>query len=139
MFAEFINTYGAEIIQAILVAICGLLGMAAKRLAARYIDNGTKQSLAKSVVLFVEQVFKDLHGQDKLDKAMARLSDLLLDKGIDFTQQEIETLIEAAVAEFNEAFKKPLLDEATAAAVERTTEDTENGEVVVSGFAKMNE
>ena len=106
MFAEFINTYGAEIIQAILVAIFGLLGMAAKRLAARYIDNGTKQSLAKSVVLFVEQVFKDLHGQDKLDKAMARLSDLLLDKGIDFTQQEIETLIEAAVAEFNEAFQK---------------------------------
>ena len=42
MFAEFINTYGAEIIQAILVAIFGLLGMAAKRLAARYIDNGTK-------------------------------------------------------------------------------------------------
>ena len=137
MFAEFINTYGAEIIQAILVSIFGLLGMAAKRLAARYIDNGTKQSLAKSVVLFVEQVFKDLHGQDKLDKAMARLSDLLLDKGIDFTQQEIETLIEAAVAEFNEAFKKPALGQTEA--TEGTTEDTEKGTFEVSGFAKMNE
>lgn len=137
MFAEFINTYGAEIIQAILVAIFGLLGMAAKRLASKYIDNGTKQSLAKSVVLFVEQVFTDLHGQDKLDKAMARLSDLLLDKGIDFTQQEIETLIEAAVAEFNEAFKKPALGQTEA--TEGTTEDTEKGTFEVSGFAKMNE
>ena len=89
------------------------------------------------MVLFVEQVFKDLHGQDKLDKAMARLSDLLLDKGIDFTQQEIETLIEAAVAEFNEAFKKPALGQTEA--TEGTTEDTEKGTFEVSGFAKMNE
>ena len=106
MFAEIINTYGVEILGTILVAIAGVVAMALKNLAAKYINTETKAKLARSVVLFVEQACKDLHGQEKLDKALARLSDLLLDKGIDFTLQELETLVEAAVAEFNGVFNR---------------------------------
>lgn len=111
MFAEIINTYGTEILETILLAIIGMVAMALKKLATKHINTDTKAKLARSVVLFVEQVFKDLHGREKLDKALARLSDLLLDKGIDFTLQELETLVEAAVAEFNRVFDRtPVLE-----------------------------
>lgn len=111
MFAEIINTYGVEILGTILVAIAGVVAMALKNLATKYINTETKAKLARSVVLFVEQACKDLHGREKLDKALARLSDLLLNKGIDFTLQELETLVEAAVAEFNRVFDRtPVLE-----------------------------
>ena len=47
----------------------------------------------------------------------------MTEKGIDYDAEEMQVLIEAAVAEFNEAFKKPLLEESSADAVRRI-EDT---------------
>ncbi|MCI7808170.1 phage holin family protein, partial [bacterium] len=63
---------------------------------------------------FVEQVWYTLHGPEKLAKALETAEVLLKKKGIDFDSDEMKILIEAAVAEFNEAFKKPLLEEGTA-------------------------
>ena len=48
-----------------------------------------------------------------------RLSDLLAQKKISATEAEMKVLIEAAVAEFNEVFKKPLISEPTAGAIRR--------------------
>ena len=107
MFAEIINMYGAEILGTILVALAGIFGMVAKNLAAKYLDTDTKRTLAKVVVQFVEQAYKDLHGQDKLRAAISTLADLLAEKKITATETEMIVLIEAAVAEFNEVFKKP--------------------------------
>ena len=113
MFAEIVNTYGVEILGTILVALAGVVAALLKKLATRYINTDAKAKLARSTVLFVEQVFKDLHGEEKLQAAMGRLEDILLDQGIDFTTQEIETLLEAAVAEFNDVFKNaPAADSA---------------------------
>lgn len=108
MFAEFINIYGMEILGTILVALAGIFGMVAKNLAAKYLDTNTKRTLANVVVQFVEQVYKDLHGQDKLNAALSTLADLLAEKNIYATEAEMIVMIEAAVAEFNEVFKKPV-------------------------------
>ena len=111
MFAEFINLYGTQILEAILVAIFGCFGLIVKNMAAKYLNDDTKRTLAKTVVCFVEQVYKDLHGKDKLRAALARAAQILEHKGIKFSMLEMETLIEAAVAEFNEAFHKPAIEE----------------------------
>lgn len=111
MFAEIINMYGAEILGTILVALAGIFGMVAKNLVAKYLDTDTKRTLAKVVVQFVEQAYKNLHGQDKLHAALSTLSDLLAEKKIYATQTEMVVMIEAAVAEFNETFKKPVDNE----------------------------
>jgi hypothetical protein len=57
-------------------------------------------------VRFTEQVYKALHGQEKLDRAMEAMSQMLEDKGIHITELEMRVLLEAAVAEFNKAFEK---------------------------------
>ena len=106
MFAEFINTYGAEILYVIITGIAGYLGIVIKNLCTKYINDKTKAAVAKTAVQFVEQVYKDLHGEAKLNEALVAASGMLAEKGIKVSDLEMRVLIEAAVAEFNEAFKK---------------------------------
>lgn len=108
MFTEFINQYGMQILYTIITAIAGYVGIVIKNLCAKYINDKTKQSVAKSAVQFVEQVYKDMHGEDKLNAALTAASEMLAEKGITVSELEMRVLIEAAVAEFNEAFKKPI-------------------------------
>ena len=113
MFAEFIEMYGAEIVSAViaavgvcLTAIAGYLGTVAKNTFQKYINDKTKKDVARTVAQGVEQMWKDLHGEDKLIKAMEAASEMLADKGITISDFELRMLLEAAVGEFNEAFKK---------------------------------
>ena len=106
MFAEFINEYGLQLLYAIITAIAGYIGIALKHLVTKYLNDKTKLSVAKTAVQYVEQVYKDLHGDDKLNAALAAASEMLAEKGITITDLELRVLIEAALAEFNEAFNK---------------------------------
>lgn len=100
-FNEFLSDYGSQILYAILTAIAGYLGIFAKRLYSKYIDDQTKKSVIKTVVQAVNQLYKDLHGEDKYNKAVELASDMLIEKGISISELEIKMLIEAAVNEFN--------------------------------------
>ena len=106
MFAEFINQYGLQIMYAIITAIAGYIGIVVKNLVTKYLNDKTKKAVAKSAVQFVEQVYKDIHGEEKLAEAVAAAAEMLAEKGITITDLELRVLIEAAVAEFNEAFNK---------------------------------
>ena len=105
MFLEIINTYGAQLLGTLLVTLFGIFGMALRNLAARYLDTDTKRTLAKIVVQFVEQTCRELHGEAKLSAALGALSELLMEKNIKTSEQEMRILIEAAVAEFNNTFQ----------------------------------
>lgn len=107
MFEYIMYCYGDQIMATILCAIFGSVGYAVKRLYTNYVNDETKRAVARAVVQFVEQAWKALHGTDKLQKALETAETLLNKKGIPFDADEMEVLIEAAVAEFNEAFKKP--------------------------------
>ena len=105
MVLEIINLYGAEIIGTLLVTMAGIFGMIMKRIAERALDTPVKQQLAKIAVQFVEQTFKELHGEEKLEAALAAFEVLLTEKKINASATEMRIMIEAAVAEFNEVFK----------------------------------
>ena len=106
MFAEFINSYGTQILYTIVTAIAGYIGIVLKNLAKKYINDKTKKEVAKNAVQFVEQVFKNLHGEEKLNEALIAAYEMLAEKGIAVTDLELRVLVEAAVAEFNKAFEK---------------------------------
>lgn len=117
MLDYFIYAYGNQIALMILCAIFGCFGYAVKRLCTKYINDDTKRSIAKIVVQFVEQTWTTIHGPEKMREALKTAEALLKKKGIDFDAEEMKVLIEAAVAEFNEVFKKPIDTESTADAV----------------------
>lgn len=110
MFAEFISAYGLEIIMAVLTFIAGFIGTAVKVLYTKFVNDKTKESVVKTVVMGVEQIYKDLHGEEKLDAALEAASEMLTEKGINATEFELRMMIEAAVGEFNNAFKKDVAE-----------------------------
>lgn len=106
MFVEFINQYGMDILYTVVMAIAGYIGIVIKNLATKYFNDKTKRDVAKTAVQFVEQVYKDLHGDEKLDAAFAAASEMLAEKGIYVSDLEMRVLLEAAVGEFNNTFNK---------------------------------
>lgn len=106
MFIEFINEYGTALIYAVVTAIAGYLGIVAKSLITKYLNDKTKKDVARTVVKAVEQIYKDLHGDEKLDKALRSCSEILAGKGITVTDLELRCLLEAAVNEFNDKARK---------------------------------
>lgn len=106
IFEEFISAHGVTILYSIVTAIFGYIGIAAKNLYKKYVDDKTKKSIAKMCVGAVEQIYKDLHGEEKLDKALEAFAEILNDRGIKVTTLEMRMLVESAVSEFNNAFDK---------------------------------
>ena len=118
MFEYYVYSYGMHIVGLLLVAVAGCIGLTFRNWISKWVnaetdrlDAETKVKVARTVVAFVEQVWKDLHGQDKLLKALEKARELLGKKGLAFDADEMMVLIEAAVAEFNEVFRKPVEDE----------------------------
>lgn len=120
---EFISMYGTTILYAIITAVAGYIGLALKNIYQKYINDKTKRDVAATVVKAVEQIYKDLHGEEKLQKALESASDMLCSKGITISDIELRILIEAAVAEFNDAFHSGKTSEEEKPADEEKPED----------------
>ena len=106
MFAEFINTYGMELIATAITAIFGYIAIVAKTMYQKHVNTQTKRDVVDTVVRGVEQIYKDLHGPEKLAKAMEAAAEMLLEKGITVTEFELNMLIESVVGSFNCVFWK---------------------------------
>lgn len=99
-----LDGYLAQIIMAAFLLLAAWLGVQAKNLYRKYINTEIKQAVVKNAVLFVEQTCKDIHGHDKLVKAMAKASEILAEYGITISETELVTMIESAVKEFINTF-----------------------------------
>ena len=105
MFIEFINEYGTTIIYTLLTAFAGYIGLWIKSLYTKYINDKMKKDVVATCVKAVEQLYKDLHGEEKYNEVVESASEMLAVKGITISELEIKMLIESAVAEFNNAFE----------------------------------
>lgn len=84
------------------------LGTKLKMAYEKKINTETAKTVVNDAVRFVEQVYKDLDGPDKLQKAVEQVSVILKSKGINITDAEINMLIESAVYSLKEGwFNKP--------------------------------
>lgn len=100
------KAYFYQIVLMLVIALGGWLGVQVKNLYKKYVTTEIKQAVCRTVVRFVEQVYTDLHGREKLRKAMERASAILETYNIYITEEELEAILEAAVNEFNKSFKK---------------------------------
>lgn len=111
---NFLNEYGilSMVITAVVGAVGTALGLFFKRLYTNTIGDKIKldtvKEIARVVVKFVEQVYKDIHGKEKLDKALEAFAEMLNNKGITISELEMRVYLESALAEFNEAFNKEI-------------------------------
>ena len=115
LFQSYIAENGVEILATIVTAIFGLIGVLAKKLYNKIIDEKNEKVVEKVVgycVQGVEQLYKDLHGEEKLNKVIEAVTDILNEKGITVTDLELRMLIESAVGSFNDNFKKTTVEDA---------------------------
>lgn len=104
---SIITNYMYQILVALLVAFFGWLGVQVKNLVKKYVNTKVKENICAAAVRFVEQTCKEIHGREKLFKAMQKARDVLSRKySIIISDEELEMLVEAAVNEFNNSFKK---------------------------------
>ena len=99
------NNYINQIILTAILLVMAFLGTQARNLYRKYVNTEIKQAVCKTAVLFVEQVYKDIHGPDKLAAAMVRASDILKEYGIEISNVELTAMLEAAVREFINSFE----------------------------------
>ena len=90
------------VLATFLTAVFTYLGNKLKNAYQEKANNETAQTVVKDVVRFVEQVYGDIHGKEKLQKAIEQASTILQSKGIKITETEIMMLIESAVYGLNE-------------------------------------
>ena len=103
---KYLNEYIIQIAATLLVALAAYVGVQFKNLYKKYVNTEIKEAVCRTAVRFVEQVYLDLHGPEKLAKAMEKASSILAGYGITISEEELVALLEAAVNEFNNAFEK---------------------------------
>lgn len=101
---DFINTYGTTILSTIFTVLAGYIGIVVKKLFQKYVNDQTKKDVVATCVNAVEQLYKDIHGEDKLNKCIESVSNMLSEKGIKISDLEIRMLIESAVNAANNSF-----------------------------------
>lgn len=100
--SEFFSVYGLPIIGSVVTAVLGWVGVQIKNLYQRYADTKEKQAVCKTVVNAVQQIYKDLGGEEKLSKAVEAAQEMLNSRGIACTELELRMLLESAVLALNQ-------------------------------------
>lgn len=106
-----LNNFTFRLLLLLVITAAAIVGTQAKVLYKKHVNSEEKEAAAHSAAMFVEQVYKDLHGAEKLEKALDAASELLKKRGIRFDREEMKILIEAAVGSFNDAFNRDFLME----------------------------
>ena len=100
--AELLGSYVLPVLAAALTALAGFVGAQLKNLYRRWVDDKTKEAVVRTCVKAVEQLYRDLGGPEKLERAREGIRQMLEEKGIPITQLEMDMLIESVVSEFNQ-------------------------------------
>lgn len=103
---EIFGTYVLPAIVSLVAAAAAFVGAQLKRLYEKYINDKTKQSVVRTCVKAAEQLYHDLSGPEKLQKAQEGVVQMLNEKGIPISELEMNLLIESVVSEFNYGFAK---------------------------------
>lgn len=91
---------------AILSTIAGVVGKKIDSYYERMANTAEKKRIVKECVAMVEQLYNDLHGEEKKRRAADAIVERFEQAGLAYTILELEHMIEAAVAKFNDAFAK---------------------------------
>lgn len=104
---EILNQFIQILLPILATFLTGLFTYIGNRLKKVYeekVNNETAKAIVTDAVKFVEQVYSDLSGREKLEKATEQVSEILQSKGIKITPAEINMLIESAVYGLNEGW-----------------------------------
>lgn len=84
-------------IASVVAVLFGVLGTKIKQIYNEKAQNEIVKVVVDNVVKWVQQVYYELEGPEKLQKALTEASTILGEKGITISETELDMLIESAV------------------------------------------
>ena len=101
---NIINGVLIPLLSTILLGVAGWLGVKLKQSLDEKEKNKTFLEVIARSVCATEQIYKQLHGEEKLRKCVEIANGMLATRGIEISEDEIIYAIEAVLAELNNAF-----------------------------------
>jgi len=92
-----------EILVVILTGVVTYIGTKIRKIYEEKANDETKRKVVATVVKAIEQLYKDLKGEEKLEKAKESILEMLNEKGITITELELNMLIEEVCNSFKES------------------------------------
>ena len=84
-------------VASVIAILFGVLGAKIKRIYIEKTQNEAAKVVVDNVVKWVQQVYYELEGPEKLQKALTEASTILNEKGITISETELDMMIESAV------------------------------------------
>ena len=112
------------VLATFLTGLFTYIGTKLKSAYEKKVNTETAKAVVEDVVKFVEQVYTDIHGKEKLQKAIEQASQILESKGITISEAEINMLIESAVYGLNEGLNTEQKE-----ALKEITDDTNSKDI----------
>lgn len=103
---ELIQSNILEIVVTFLTAFATYIATRFNKKYEEHINALEKQKIVKTVVNAIEQLYKDLDGPTRKEKAKENIILMLNEKGIVITELEMDMMIEAVVNGFNQGLQK---------------------------------
>lgn len=97
---EIMDQVIAILLPAVATLLAGWLAVVGNKIKSLYtekVNTQIKKDVVDATVTYVQQVYKALDGEAKLEKAIDRASVILTEKGIPISEAELTMLIESAV------------------------------------------
>ena len=126
---ELFGTYLIPAVVTVVGAIASWVGVQLKKLYTDKVNTKEKQDVVESTVTYIQQVYWDLKGEEKLEKAVETASDWLTSKGINVSDSELRVLIESAVYNMKKGFESGTVLEVPKVQVLNESNGSENIEV----------
>lgn len=118
-------------VASVIAILFGVLGARIKQIYNEKSQNETVKVVVDNVVKWVQQVYYELEGPEKLQKALTEASTILNEKGITISETELDMMIESAVYGLKQGMTtETVLVEGTVENEEVTPEAVENVEEV---------
>lgn len=108
-------------VASVIAILFGVLGAKIKNAYTTNVQNETIKTVVKSVVEWAQQVYKDLNGAERLQKALTEASTILNEKGITISDTELNMLIESAVYGLKQGATTSTTVSIPASGIEETT------------------
>lgn len=93
-------------VVALVSAVFAFIGAQLKKKYQEKIDTDEKKNAVETCVKAAEMIYKDLKGNEKLEKVKTNIVEWLNLKGISISEIELNMMIEAAVTNLNIDFLK---------------------------------
>lgn len=109
----------------ILTAVATYVGVMIKNFVQDKVNSEEKKKIVETTCRYINQIYKDVDGPTKFEKAKENILRQLNEKGINITDLELEVLIESTVNSFKDGLNSKTKEES-----KEKTEDKKDDELV---------